>query len=197
MDRVKNFIIILITGVFLGYLCNAVINYLTLISEAEKVKQFSMWSMAGFDGILLYQSYILFGFTAVLTIISIMVAKYVEATTIGEGLQSNIPYSIKKIRVWTIYLTSAMVGISVSYAGPISFIGIFIPYLTRQYFIHLNAKSIVIINLLVSANFMVLCDIISHLKPFGSLLPVNMITSAVGIPIMIYILLKQLRFSRI
>jgi iron complex transport system permease protein len=120
------------------------------------------------------------------------VIKPLNALVLGEVSAKNLGVSIQKVRVIVIGITAVLVGIITAFCGPIAFVGLAIPNLTRILFKTQNHHVLALGNLLLGGLFLILCDCIIQLIEPWLLFPINAFTSILGAPFVIYMLLKKL-----
>lgn len=189
---VKSHVSLLLIGLMISSFVGAIISILESMSGAEEIRQFTFWAMGSLQQVSFSQIPLISGLIF-LTVLSVLVViKPLNALVLGEVSAKNLGVSIQKVRILIIGITAILVGIITAFCGPIAFIGLAIPNLTRILFKTQNHHILFLGNLLLGAFFLVLCDCIIQLLEPWFLLPINAFTSILGAPFVIYMLLKKL-----
>ena len=124
-------------------------------------------------------------------LISIISIKSLNTLLLGENYAKSLGLNIKKSRLIIIIATSLLAGTITAFAGPIAFIGLAIPHLTRQVFNTSNHKILLPAVFLFGAIVMLICDSIAQLPNSDFTLPINAITSLIGAPVVIWLLVRK------
>lgn len=181
---------ILIIGIFISSIIAAIIDLLQFFSKNEELKRFVVWSMGSLDGATLNTLKIFFPILLILSLVVFLFAKKLDVIYLGDENAKTLGVNVKSTRIQIFALTGILTGSITALCGPISFIGLAVPHLTRLVFRTASHLWLIIGSMLLGVIMMLTSDIVSH--SFGSqLIPVNTITAIWGIPIIIYILLKN------
>ncbi|MBM3452838.1 MAG: iron ABC transporter permease [Bacteroidetes bacterium] len=189
---VKTNISLLLIGLMISSFISALISVLQSSSSADQLKRFVIWSMGSlqqvsFAQLPLITVSILFSLLSVLLVI-----KPLNALVLGEVSAKNLGVNIKKVRLLIIIITAILAGIITAFCGPIAFIGLAIPNISRIIFKTQNHLILVSGNLLLGGVFLVLSDcIIQWIEPWY-IIPINAFTSILGAPFVIYLLFKKI-----
>ena len=189
--KVKDTMTILIIGLMFGSVTSAVVSVLSYFSNAEQLQQFVFWSFGtlgnvSWNGILILFSCILIGLLICLSSI-----KSLNALLLGENYAKSMGVNLKKLTLLIIIATSLLAGGITAFAGPIAFVGLAVPHLTRQYFTTSNHFILLPAVLLSGAILMLVCDTIAQLPFSDFTLPINAITSLFGAPVVIWLLVRK------
>ena len=114
-----------------------------------------------------------------------------NAFLLGENYAKSLGVSLKKSRFQIIVATGLLAGVITAFAGPIAFVGLAVPHLTRQLFNTMEHRILVPAVFLYGAILLLLCDIIAQLPTQAEVLPINAITSIVGAPVVIWLLVRK------
>ena len=117
--------------------------------------------------------------------------KPLNALLLGENYAQSLGVNIKATRLKIIIITGILAGLSTAFCGPIAFIGIAIPHICRMLFKTANHRVLITANLLTGAIALLFCDVICQMPGTGFVLPINVITSLIGAPVVIWLILKQ------
>ncbi|UOB18220.1 FecCD family ABC transporter permease [Abyssalbus ytuae] len=190
-SRVRDTMALLIIGLMFGSITAAIVSVLSYFSTMENLQQYIFWSY-GSLGNLSWNQIILFSvfFFAgiVLVIFSI---KPLNSLLLGENYARSMGLDIKKSRYLIIFATSILAGSATSFAGPIAFVGLAVPHLTKQIFNTANHQILIPAVLIYGALLMLICDTIAQLPNSAYTLPINAITSMVGAPVVIWLLIRK------
>ncbi|WP_298511415.1 iron ABC transporter permease [uncultured Kordia sp.] len=189
--RVKDTMSILIIGLMFGSITAAIVSVLTYFSDAEELKQFMMWTLGSLGNLSWQELGILSGLIVGGILLSIVSIKSLNAFLLGENYARSLGIDIKKARYTVIIATSLMAGSCTAFVGPIAFIGLAIPHITRLFFNTTNHKILVPSVCLIGGILLLICDSIAQV-PFSDItLPINAITSMVGAPVVIWLLVRK------
>jgi len=190
-QRLRDTATILIVGLMFGSFTSAIVSVLTYFSTAEQLQKFTFWSL-GSIGNLAWSS---IGLLAVSVSIGLMMSLYsiksLDALLLGENYAKSMGLNVKKSRFIIMIATSILAGSITAFAGPIAFVGLAVPHLSKLLFQTSNHKILFWSTLLIGAIIMLLCDTISQMPGFDFTLPINAITSIVGAPVVIWLLIRK------
>jgi len=189
--KIKDAMALLIIGLMFGSLTGAIVSVLSYFSRAEALQQFVFWSFGGlghlsWTGVIILLISVIIGL--VITIASL---KSMNALLLGPQYAQSLGISLKKSTFLMVLATSILAGSITAFAGPIAFIGLAVPHLVRQIIGSPDHKIMVPSSFLWGSIIMLLCDTVAQI-PFSSMtLPINAITSILGAPVVIWILLRR------
>ncbi len=189
--KVKDTMTILIIGLMFGSVTSAVVSVLSYFSNAEQLQQFVFWSFGTLGNVSWNGITILFICIAVGLIISLSSVKSLNALLLGENYAKSMGINIKKTTLLIIIATSLLAGGITAFAGPIAFVGLAVPHLTRQYFTTSNHIVLVPAVVLSGAILMLVCDTVAQVPFSDFTLPINAITSLLGAPVVIWLLVRK------
>ena len=182
---------ILIVGLMFSSFTSAIVNILTYFSTAEQLQKYTFWSMGNIGNI----SWQNIGFLSIAifigTLLSIVSLKPLDALLLGENYAKSMGLNFKKTQNIIILSTSILTGSITAFVGPIAFIGLAVPHLAKLLFQTSNHKTLFIGTILIGSIIMLLCDLISQMPMSDVTLPINAITSLVGAPIVIWLIIKR------
>lgn len=189
--RVKDTMAILIIGLMFGSVTAAVVSVLSYFSNAEQLQQFIFWSFGtlgnvSWEGVLILLLCVISGL-----ILSLVSIKPLNALLLGENYAKSMGLNLKKTTLLIILATSILAGGITAFAGPIAFIGLAVPHLTRQYFITSNHLILLPAVLISGSILMLLCDTLAQLPFSEYTLPINAITSLLGAPVVIWLIVRK------
>lgn len=190
-SRVRDTMAILIIGLMFGSITAAVVSVLSYFSSAEQLQQYIFWGF-GSLGNLSWQELLIFLIIFLLGIFLVIASiKNLNTLLLGENYAKSLGLNINKSRLVIIVATSLLAGTITAFAGPIAFIGLAIPHMTRQIFPTSNHKILLPAVFLLGGIVMLICDTIAQLPSSDYTLPINAITSLVGAPVVIWLLVRK------
>ena len=190
--KVKNILGVLIMGVMTGYVAGAIIQILQYMSSAGQLKVFTLWSMGSLGHITMTQLAIMAPIVCIGLVVSIACIKPLNLLLLGENYARTMGMNIKRSRTLIFISTALLTGTVTAFCGPVGFIGLAVPHITRLLFNNADHRVLVPGTILTGLIGMLLCDIIA--KKF--LLPVNCITALLGVPVILWVIAKNLRIIK-
>jgi len=190
-SKVRDTMAILIIGLMFGSITTAVVSVLSYFSSAEQLQQYIFWGFGSLSNLSWEELLIFFGIYTVGIVLSIFSIKSLNALLLGDNYAKSLGLSLKTSRFVVIFATSLIAGTITAFAGPIAFIGLAIPHLTRQIFKTSNHKILLPAVFLFGAIVMLICDSIAQVPTSDYILPINAITALVGAPVVIWLLVRQ------
>lgn len=190
-SRVRDTMAILIIGLMFGSITAAVVSILSYFSSAEQLQQYVFWGFGSLGNLSWYELFIFFLIYLVGILMATVSIKGLNTLLLGENYAKSLGLNLKQIRLIIIIATSLLAGTITAFAGPIAFIGLAIPHMTRQIFHTSNHKTLLPAVFLFGAIVMLICDSIAQLPTSDYTLPINAITSLVGAPVVIWLLVRK------
>ena len=189
----RNQIGLLLFGVMLGSFVAAIITILEASSQAEALKAFALWSMGSLNAVTLEQVPLITLVFVLGCITTLFIVKPLNILVLGEDECRLMGYNVKRLRLSIVFITALFTGLITAYCGPIAFVGLAVPNLTRMLFKTQNHLMLFVANLLFGGFFLLSCDLLIQLLSGTILIPINALTSLLGAPFVIYILIRKLR----
>jgi len=189
--RVRDTMAILIIGLMFGSITAAVVSVLSYFSSAEQLQQYIFWGFGSLGNLSWDELLVFFIIYSIGIVISMTSIKSLNTLLLGENYAKSLGLNIKKSRLLIIVSTSLLAGTITAFAGPIAFIGLAIPHMTRQIFNTSNHKILLPAVFLFGAIIMLICDSIAQLPTSDYTLPINAITSLIGAPVVIWLLVRK------
>ncbi|WP_406683129.1 iron ABC transporter permease [Seonamhaeicola sp. MEBiC1930] len=189
--KVRDTMAILIIGLMFGSITAAVVNILSYFSSAEELQQYFFWGFGSLGNLDWKELFILFLIYFIGIVISTTSIKTLNTLLLGENYAKSLGINIQKSRLIIIISTSLLAGTITAFTGPIAFVGLAIPHITRQVFGTSNHKILLPAVFLMGALILLICDSISQLPNSDYTLPINAITSLVGAPVVIWLLVRK------
>ncbi len=190
-NRLKDTMAILIVGLMFSSFTSAIVGVLTYFSTAEQLQKFTFWGMGNL-GNLSWSSIIILCITIFIgLVLGILSIKPLNTLLLGENYARSLGMNLKKTRLVIIFATSILAGSITAFAGPIAFIGLAVPHISKLVFQTSNHNLLFWGTLLFGAIIMLICDTIAQVPGSDLTLPINAITSIIGAPVVIWLLVRK------
>jgi iron complex transport system permease protein len=194
-QQLRDTMAILIVGLMFGSFTSAIVGVLTYFSSAEQLQKFTFWSMGNL-GNLSWSSILILTICVLLGLfLSLLSIKPLNALLLGENYAKSMGLNFNKARLIIILATSILTGSITAYAGPIAFIGLAVPHIAKLVFQTSNHTILFWSTLLFGAAIMLVCDVVSQMPGMEITLPINAITSILGAPVVIWLLVRKRNFK--
>ena len=192
-QKVHGNVTLLIIGVMIGYVANAVIGVLKFFSVEEDIRAYVIWGLGSFARVSGNQVTVFICIMAVLLPLSFFLIKTLNLLLLGDAYARNLGLNIKRARLQVIACSGVLVAIVTAYCGPITFLGLAVPHLCRGLFRSSDHRVLMPASLLAGAALALLCNLIARMPGFEGALPVNSVTALVGAPVVVSVLFKKRR----
>ncbi|MGB7841227.1 MAG: iron ABC transporter permease [Salinimicrobium sp.] len=192
--RLKDTMAILIIGLMFASLTSAVVSVLAYFSPAAQLQQYVFWSYGSVGDLSWSELAILSIFWTTGILLAIFSIKNLNSLLLGEQYAKSLGMNIGRNRTILIVATSLLAGSITAFAGPIAFVGLAVPHLVRQVIPVNDHRILLPAVILGGALLMLLCDILAQLPGSEFTLPINAITSLVGAPVVIWLLVRKRKF---
>ena len=191
--RIKHMATLLVAGIMIGYICSAVTDFVVTFADDSDIVNLHGWSQGSFSGMSwsnVYISCVVVGITLALTF---LLSKPIGAYQLGEAYAQSMGVNIKFFRVALILLSSILSATVTAFAGPISFVGIAVPFLMKRSFGTSRPLIIIPGTFLGGAVFCMMCDLIARMAFAPLELNISTVTSIFGAPVVIFMMLRKKR----
>lgn len=191
--KIRDNATLLISGIMIGYISSALTDFIMNFAEDSNIVNLHGWSLGSFSGTSWNDVGIAAVFTVLGFMITLMFSKPIGAFLLGENYARSLGVNVRFFRVVIILLSSLLSALVTAFAGPISFVGIAVPFLTKR---ALNtSKTLVIIPavFLSGAVFVSICDLIARLAFSPTELSISTVTGILGAPVVIFMLIGRKR----
>ena len=185
--RIKDIMVILILGMMFSSGVSAVVQILQYLSKEESLKAFVIWTMGSLGDVTLSQLYTLIPAVVAGLILAIVTIKPLNLLLFGEEYAVTMGLNIRRSRGLLFLSTTLLAGTVTAFCGPIGFIGLAMPHVTRMLFDNSDHRVLLPGTILTGASVLVLCDLVSKLFT----LPINAITALLGIPVVVWVVLRN------
>lgn len=191
INKVKSTATLLIIGLMFSSFAGAFVGVLSYFSTAEDLKRFTFWAMGSLSNHSWHDIFILFVATFAGIIICLFLIKSLNTLMLGESYAQTMGVNIRKTRYRIIIATGILTGSVTAFVGPIAFIGLAVPHISRIVFKTGNHFVLFFANMIIGAIVLLLSDTLSQIPGSSMVLPINAVTSIIGAPIVISMLLKH------
>ena len=187
----RNNLLLLVTGVMISFATSSIVSLLSFFSTAEGVHSYVIWGLGDFSGVTLQRlpAFALLIIPALIAIV--LMSKPLNALLLGRDYASNLGINVSRTRTILLLLTGLLTATVTALCGPISFLGLAVPHIARLTLRTANHRLLLPMTLVWGANIALFCNFIVHLPGDRGLLPLNAITSLLGIPVVLYILFRR------
>ena len=185
--RIKDIMVILILGMMIGSAVSAIVQIMQYLSNEEALKSFIVWTMGSLGDVTSSQLLLVAPAIIAGLIIAVSVIKPMNMLLLGESYARTMGLNIQRTRTLILLSTTLLAGTITAFCGPIGFIGLAIPHVARILFRNADHRILLPAAALSGAIALLVCDIFSKLLT----LPVNTITALLGIPIVIWVVIKN------
>ena len=190
-QKVKGNVTLLIMGVMIGYIANAIIGVLKFFSAEEDIRAYVIWGLGSFSRVSGGQTTVFIVLMLILLPTAFFLIKTLNLLLLGDSYARNLGLNIKRARLLVIGCSGVLVAVVTAYCGPIVFLGLAVPHICKGLFHTSNHATILPASLLGGASLALLCNLIARLPGFEGALPVNSVTALVGAPVVMWVLFNK------
>jgi iron complex transport system permease protein len=183
---------LLLIGLMIGGFSSSIVSILETQSSAQELKSFTLWSMGSLQHVTNTQLPFIISVFFIATTGIILLIKPLNTMVLGESSAAQLGVHIKRFRISCIGITALYTGLITAFCGPIAFVGLAVPNLTRMVFKTQNHGTLILANFILGSTFLLLVDSgIQLMEPIIPL-PLNAVTSLFGAPFIIYFVLTKM-----
>lgn len=189
--KVSSMSMLLVIGIMIGYICSAVTDFIITFAKESDIANLTHWAMGSFSGMNWSNLRLATIVILLSVVITFFLSKPLGAYQLGEGYAQSMGINIKLFRILLITLSSLLSACVTAFAGPISFVGIAVPHITKL--LLKTAKPLVVIpaTFLCGAVFCMFCDLIARTAFSPIELSIGTVTAAFGAPVVIWLMAKR------
>jgi len=185
--RIKDIMVILILGMMFSSGIGAVVQILQYVANDESLKMFVIWTMGSLGDVTFNQLAVLIPSIIAGLLLAVITIKPLNLLLFGEEYAVTMGLNVRRSRGLLFLSTTLLAGTVTAFCGPIGFIGLAMPHVTRMLFRNRDHRVLVPGTVLSGASVLLLCDLVSKLFT----LPINAITALLGIPIVVWVVLRN------
>lgn len=190
-QKLRDTMAILIVGLMFGSFSTAIVGILSYFSSAEQLQKYTFWALGNLGNLSWTSVSILAVSVFFGLMLSIFCIKPLNALLLGENYARSLGLNYKKTQTAIILATSILAGSITAFAGPIAFVGLAVPHIAKLVFQTSEHKVLFCATLLFGAMTMLVCDMFTQLPGTDITLPINAITSIIGAPVVIWLLVRK------
>nr|WP_314867441.1 iron ABC transporter permease [uncultured Prevotella sp.] len=188
---VRNSVLLLIVGLMVGYVSSSAVALLNFFASEEGVKSYMVWGLGNFGGVSM-DHMLLFALLCLVGIIaSIFLIKPLNIMLLGTQYAESLGINIRQIRNLLLVTVGLLTAVTTAFCGPISFIGLAIPHISRLLFRTDNHQILLPGTVLTGAVIALFCNLICYLPGELGIIPLNAVTPLIGAPVIIYVIIKR------
>ncbi len=185
--RIKDIMVILILGMMISSGVSAVVQILQYLSNEEALKSFVIWTMGSLGDVTTNQLHLMLPAVLLGLVVSVAVIKPLNLLLLGEQYARTMGLNVRRSRYLIFLSTTLLAGTVTAFCGPIGFVGLTIPHIARMLFSNADHRILLPASALCGAVTLLICDIVSK----SLTLPINTITALLGIPIVIWVVIRN------
>ena len=189
-SMVRSNLILLIVGLLLGYLISAIITTLYALASMQDMQNYVIWGMGDFSSVSVSQLRNLVIPIVILLVMSLLMIKPLNVLQLGDMQAQNLGVNINRTRNLTLFIVGCFTAVTTAYCGPVSFIGLAVPHITRLFTNTSDYRRLLPMTMLTGSSVALVCNLLCVL-PNDTLLPLNAVTPLIGVPVIVYVVLKK------
>ena len=186
----KNNLMLLITGIMMGYITSSVISLLNFLASVENIQSFLIWGMGNFNSVSMQQMPIFATLCVMGLVLALLLIKPLNAILLGEHYAVNLGVNIQRTRNLLLLATGLLTAVITAYCGPVAFLGLATPHVAFLLLGTSNHRVLLPVTMLTGAVLALLCNLLCTLPP-TTVIPLNAITPIMGAPVILYIILRR------
>jgi iron complex transport system permease protein len=189
--KVRDNVTLLIIGLMIANITIAMVSIWQYFSRPEQIQDYLIWTFGSLGGVPLNQLWILGAVAIIGSLIALALSKSLNGLLLGEDYARSMGLSVTVSRIWIIASTSLLAGGITAFCGPIGFVGIAVPHLTRSLLGTNDHRVLIPGTLLMGAILLLACDIVAQVPGSTTTLPISAVTSMVGSPVVIWVIIQR------
>lgn len=182
---------LLILGLMFGYFTSAMVSLLMYFSIPEQIQAYVAWTFGSFNGVTWREMRILAPVIVAGLLLAFALSKSLNALLLGESYARSMGLNVQRARLGIVLATALLAGVVTAFCGPIGFIGIAVPHLCRSLFHTSDHRVLVPTTILMGAIVALTAALIAQAPGSQIILPLNAVTSIIGAPVVIWVILRQ------
>ncbi|MCW3807084.1 iron ABC transporter permease [Plebeiibacterium marinum] len=193
--KLRNNAMLLIVGIMVGYASSAIVGLLQFFSTKEDIKSYVVWELGSFNNVSWDKHLIFIPLLIAGLIASLFLIKSLNVLLLGENYAANLGLNIKRSRLGILVVTGILTATVTAFCGPIAFLGLAVPHLCKGLFKTADHSVLIPAVMMLGAALALFCNVIARLPGFDGALPINAVTSLIGAPIVVSVILKRRNLS--
>lgn len=193
--RIKSNVMLLVIGIMIGYITSSAITMLNFYAESDGVVSFIIWGMGDFSGVSENNVGYFIIFILIGLVLSLLLIKPLNAMLLGDRYSENLGLNLKRIRLYILFVTGILTAVVTAFCGPISFLGLAVPHISRLIFHTSNHAILVPATILIGSAVALACNLLTLVMFDGTVIPLNVITPLIGAPVIIYVIVNKKKIA--
>ncbi|WP_075591223.1 iron ABC transporter permease [Labilibacter marinus] len=189
--KLKNNAMLLIVGIMVGYASSAIVGLLQFLSTKEDIQSFVVWGLGSFNNLTWDRHTIFIPMVVIGLVGSLFLIKPLNVLLLGENYAANLGLNIKRSRLSILVITGLLTATITAFCGPVAFLGLAVPHLSKGIFKTADHSVLIPAVMLFGGALALLCHLIARMPGFDGTLPINAVTSLIGAPIVVSVILKR------
>jgi len=190
-QRLRDNVSLLIIGLMIAALTQSIVSALQFVSKAEDLQTFLIWTLGSVGGTSWGEIQVMSVIFIVGAAISFSLIKPLNALLLGNNYAHSVGINLNTSRIYIVLATSLLIGVVTAFCGPIAFVGLAVPHMVRSVIRTSNHKLLIPAVMIGGAILLLLCDMLAQLPGSTQILPLNAVTSMIGAPVVIWMILKN------
>ena len=195
--NVQSGVTLLIVGLMFGYLAGATVSLLFYFAVPEQIQSYLSWTFGSYDGVTWRELKIFVPAVTLGLAITLTAVKALDALLLGEDYAQSMGVNVRRARVTIVAATALLAGSVTAFCGPLAFIGVATPHLSRSVFNTSSHRILVPATLLIGSIVSLVAAMIAQAPGFETVLPLNPVMALLGAPIVMWVILRRRRFGRL
>ena len=190
---VRNSAMLLIIGIMIGYIASSAISLLNFFATEEGVKSYLVWGLGSFGGVSMRQLPFFATVTSLSLLSSLLIVKPLNIIQLGRSYAENLGVRTHVVRNFLLVITGLLTAVVTSFCGPVSFIGLAVPHLSRMMVRTSHHGILMPVTMLTGSIVALVCNLLSSMPSSAGLIPLNAITPVLGAPVVIFVIMRKMR----
>lgn len=194
---IRSNVMLLITGIMVGYLASSVVSLLNFFATAEGVQSYTLWGMGHFGGVSLARMPLYAGVVLLGLLGAFLLMKPLNALLLGERYAENLGVHVRRVRNVLLLVTGLLTAVTTAFCGPVLFIDLAVPHVARLLLSTANHRLLLPLTALCGGAVALFCNLLCVLPSGFGLIPLNVVTPLIGAPVVIYVIVSQRRTNHL
>lgn len=191
--RIRSMASLLVAGLMIGYICSAVTEFIITFADDADIANLHGWSQGSFSGMDWSNVYVAAAVIGIASLLTFLMSKPIGAFLLGEAYAQSMGVNVKAFKVALILISSMLSACVTAFAGPISFVGIAVPFLVKQSLGTSRPLVVIPATFLGGAVFCMICDLIARMAFAPTELNISTVTAVFGAPVVIFMMISRKR----
>ena len=191
--RVRSSSVLIVAGVMIGYVCSAATDFLVTFASDQNIVNLRNWSQGSFSGARWDDVAVMAVVVAAALACALALSKPMGAFQLGEGYARSVGVDVRRLRAGLVVLSSVLAGTVTAFAGPVSFVGVAVPHVTKRLLHTSRPLQVIPAAFLGGGVFCLVCDLVARTLLAPTELSISTVTAIFGAPVVLSVLLRRRR----